>query len=409
MEPLRYGHTLELLEGGQRYFPALLQALGSSHTEVRLETYIFEFDATGVAVASALEQAARRGVRVYLIMDGIGTPAVPTDWQARWHAAGVMWAQFSPLGRWGLLFPSNWRRMHRKLCVVDQQVAFCGGINILDDFNDPHFGPLESARFDFAVKVVGPLVRDAHQVMEKLWRRLQAARELERGHILDATHSLRRAPLRPVQAAAGSADLLRPPAVVSGFKGALAALLTRDNVRNRSRIERAYRRAIARARHDVVIANAYFLPGGKMRRALMHAARRGVRVRLLLQGRYEYFMQFHASKPVYGALLAAGVEIYEYHAGFLHSKVAVVDGHWATVGSSNLDPLSLLLAREADILVDDPGFSSMLQKRLGEVINDQGRRLDTTVYQNRPFVQRILDLMAYAAMRLSLFLTGNRY
>jgi cardiolipin synthase len=127
-------------------------------------------------------------------------------------------------------------------------------------------------------------------------------------------------------------------------RGTAAGLVLRDNLRNRNRIERAYRKAIGEARQDVLIANAYFLPGAKIRRALMDAARRGVRVRLLLQGRYEYFMQYHAARPVYGALIAAGVEIYEYHSGFLHAKVAVVDGHWATVGSSNLDPLSLQLA-----------------------------------------------------------------
>jgi hypothetical protein len=131
---------------------------------------------------------------------------------------------------------------------------------------------------------------------------------------------------------------------------ARAGLLLRDNLLNRGQIEKAYRRAIGLARHEIVIANAYFLPGRKLRQALIHAAQRGVRVRLLLQGRYEYFMQYHAARPVYRQLLEAGVEIYEYSESFLHAKVAVIDASherpWATVGSSNLDPFSLLLGSQ---------------------------------------------------------------
>jgi cardiolipin synthase len=195
----------------------------------------------------------------------------------------------------------------------------------------------------------------------------------------------------------------------AGEAGALAALVLRDNVRNRTRIERTYRKAIGDAHQEVFIANAYFLPGGKLRRALIHAARRGVRVRLLLQGRYEYFMQYHATRPVYGALLAAGVEIYEYQAGFLHAKVAVVDGNWATVGSSNLDPLSLLLAREANVVVHDGAFAATLRKQLDEAIASHGVRLERQTYANRPLRQQFLDQLAYGLIRLVLFLTGRRY
>jgi cardiolipin synthase len=134
-----------------------------------------------------------------------------------------------------------------------------------------------------------------------------------------------------------------------------------------------------------------------------------VRVRLLLQGRYEYFMQYHGSRPVLGALLNAGVEIYEYQAGFLHAKVAVIDGHWATVGSSNLDPLSLLLAREANVVAEDVPFANALHSRLTDAIDSQGVRLERHVYANRPLGQRALDQLAYGLVRLMLFLTGRRY
>jgi cardiolipin synthase len=195
----------------------------------------------------------------------------------------------------------------------------------------------------------------------------------------------------------------------AGLTGISAALVLRDNLLNRNRIERAYRKAIAEARQEVVIANAYFLPGGKLRRALIHAARRGVRVQLLLQGRYEYFMQYHGARPVFGVLLAAGVEIHEYSAGFLHAKVAVVDGRWATVGSSNLDPLSLLLAREANVVVDDAEFGQALRRALTTAMETQGVELDARSYAERPWRQRFLDRLAFGVMRLLLFLAGRRY
>nr|WP_315493588.1 cardiolipin synthase ClsB [uncultured Rhodoferax sp.] len=396
--PYLPGHQLQLLQGGQDYFSALVAAVDASQTEVRLETYIYAFDTEGERVAQALERAALRGVRVALLMDGIGTPEVPTQWQQRWNAAGVHWLRFAPLGRLGLLVPSHWRRLHRKLAVVDGTVAFCGGINILDDYNDPQHGPQQVARFDFAVQAQGPLVAQVHTAMAQLWDRLLATRQLEQ--------------LQWAGARAVWQTMARPQ--VQGVApaphgGALAALVLRDNVRNRKRIERAYRKALGTAQREVLIANAYFLPGGKLLRALVHAAQRGVRVRLLLQGRYEYFMQYHAARPVFGLLLAAGVEIHEYTSGFLHAKVAVVDQQWATVGSSNLDPLSLLLAREANVVVQDTGFATALQQRLETAMAQHGRALDAQDFGHRPWGQQALDWLAYGLMRLTLLLAGRRY
>jgi cardiolipin synthase len=183
--------------------------------------------------------------------------------------------------------------------------------------------------------------------------------------------------------------------------------MLRDNLSHRTLIERSYRKAIGEATHEIIIANAYFLPGRKLRQGLIHAAQRGVRVKLLLQGRYEYFMQFHATRPVYGALLAAGVEIHEYSVSFLHAKVAVIDKQWATVGSSNLDPLSLLLAREANVLVQDAAFARQLRNRLEVAIAAGGVRVNPDDFAKRPWRQRFLDRLAFGVMRLLLLLNGK--
>jgi cardiolipin synthase A/B len=402
---LRDGHQIRLIEGGQDYFETLVVALNQARSHVLLETYIFDVHGEAVRVAEALERAALRGVRVWLVVDGVGTPELPEVWRTRFAQAGVDWRVYAPLGTLGLLIPSRWRRLHRKLCVVDGHTAFCGGINILDDWYDPHHGSLDQPRLDFAVCAQGELVGHIQDSMSQLWWRLQGVQHARERKLPQALRSFKTAGLplpwkQPLPLPDGSP----PPS--------RAALLLRDNVLHRSQIERAYLKAIGVARHEVLIANAYFLPGRRLRQALVHAARRGVRVRLLLQGRYEYFMQYHAARPVYGTLLAAGVEIYEYDASFLHAKVAVVDPDnerpWATVGSSNLDPLSLLLAREANVVVADRWFAQQLHQRLSEVIVSQSTPVSATFAQ-RGWHQRLRDRLAFGLMRLALFLTGHRY
>jgi cardiolipin synthase len=180
-------------------------------------------------------------------------------------------------------------------------------------------------------------------------------------------------------------------------------LVLRDNVRHRRAIERAYIKAIAGAKREVVIANAYFLPGRIFRRALVHAAQRGVRVVLLLQGKVEYRLQHYATLALYGRLLRAGVEIYEYHASFLHAKAAVVDGEWATVGSFNIDPFSLLLAREANLVVRDEAFAGALRSSLLAAIERDGRRVELA---RANLFMRVLARMSYGLIRFIVGVLG---
>jgi len=400
MAAIKSGHHLKLLCGAQAFFDELVAAIDTSVQEVLLETYIFNLEASGARVALALITAAQRGVTIRLVVDGVGTPYLPEPWPQRLLAAGVQWRVYAPLGRLGLLVPSRWRRLHRKLCVVDGGVAFCGGINVLDDWFDPNHGPLEAPRFDFAVRVVGPLVQDVHLAMTQFWWRQQAVQSAQQVNWLGAWQALQRA----VQSRRSDKD-----ASSMALSGAKAMLVLRDNLLNRSRIERAYRLALGEARQEIILANAYFLPGRKIRNSLIHAARRGVRVRLLLQGRYEYFMQHHATRALYRRLLAAGVEIYEYNASFLHAKVAVVDGRWATVGSSNMDPLSLLLAREANVVIEDASFAQDLSLEMEHAMATRSLRIDLLQHAQRPLRLKLLDHAALLLMRLMIFINGKRY
>jgi len=419
---LRPDHRLTLFKGGEALFRALAEAIDAARVEVLLETYMFDFERSVIAVAEALEAAAKRGVCVQVVVDGVGTGDVPPDWQQRWRAAGVNWRVFNPAQGWRLLLPKRWRRLHRKLCVVDGSIGFCGGINLLDDFFDPNHGTLDQPRFDFAVRIGGPLVADMHDTMTRLWARLQVAREARQRDFGGALQAV----LDATQAGTDMADEdmkrdVEPPPTQRAGQGALAALVLRDNVRFRRSIEGNYRLAIGLAQREILIANAYFIPGVQLQRALLRAAKRGVRITLLLQGRYEYFMQYHASRAVYAGMLKAGIRIIEYDASFLHAKVAVMDAAGgegsergtrgaalATVGSSNLDPLSLLLAREANVFVRDDAFAAELRRHLMDAIA-QGRPVAPDAITRWSRMTRGLNWVAYALMRAALFATGKRY
>ncbi|WP_310611025.1 cardiolipin synthase ClsB [Limnohabitans sp.] len=388
-----HSHQLRLLTGGVDLFAAMVEAVDAAQHEVRLETYIFSFAGSGADVAQALMRAAQRGVQVCVVVDGVGTSELPAQWAQQLAQTGVQIRVFVPAVGLGFWLPSRWRRLHRKLCVVDNVVAFCGGINILDDYLDPHVhGLLKAPRLDYAVSLRGPLVSAVHATMAQLWSRIEAVRELRSQDLGGALDALRDAKQSLHLPARGEAQLV-----------------LRDNVRHRTHIERTYRKAIGAARHDIIVANAYFFPGLRLRRALVMAARRGVRVRLLLQGQYEYFLPYRAARQLYGQLMAAGVEIYEYHASYLHAKVAVVDGKWLTVGSSNLDPFSLLLAREANVVAHDPEMAQALQAGLLDAMAHGSTRVDPLAYLGRGWWQRAVDALASAVLRLGVFLTGKRY
>lgn len=401
---LRPGHTLQLLEGGRQLFDAMVKAMDQAQSFVWVETYILQASNDVLQVLEALERAAHRGLDVRLLVDAVGTPKPDPFWVQRLEMAGVHVQVFRPMGRLGLLIPSRWRRLHRKLCLVDGGVGFCGGINLIDDLDDVALGRLDQPRLDFALQVQGPLLKDLQDTMARLWWRTTLVHDVTHRDFPSAwTHwQAQRRSRAHVELIA-----LKPDAPTA--HPAQAALLLRDNILHRHDIEKAYLKAIGEARQHIVIANAYFIPGRRLRRALSLAVQRGVKVQLLIQGKYERFLQYHAARPVHAALLKAGVDINEYAPSALHAKVAVVDGRWATVGSTNLDPLSLLLAREANVVTTDRYFALQLQTRLQVLLQTQGTPLDLATLNARPWWQRWQDGLAFAVMRTVLFLTGHRY
>ena len=371
------GNAVTLLRNGAEYFPVLLEAIALAEREIWLETYIFADDATGHQVADALVDAARRGVSVRVLVDGWGarhylTPALAQ----RMIDGGVDLMKYRPEVMPWHFRSHRLRRLHRKLCHVDGRVGFVGGINVIDDMNTPGHTP---PRVDFAVCVRGPLLVPIIQTMQRVW----AIVEMTQFRNTDV-------PLFPDE----------EPAESAGTQ--VAKFTIRDNLRHRSDIERAYLAALRTARHEILIATAYFFPGVRFRRALVAAAARGVEVTLLLQARVEYRLLHYASRALYAQLLAAGVSIQEYHRSFLHAKVAVVDGQWATVGSSNIDPYSFLMAREANVFVRDPVFAGGLREALDRMIEAGARRVPQQDWAQRSRVTKSLTWIAYGTVRVAM-------
>jgi cardiolipin synthase len=372
------GNRVELLQGGDELFPRMIEAIGAARHQVWFATYIFHDDEAARHVAEALVAAAQRGLAVHLVVDGFGSMATLAQLRRRVQGTKLHLEVFRPLDRWySWLQPGQLRRLHQKLCVVDEQLAFVGGINVIDDRHDLRHGWCEAPRLDFAVEVQGPLARQVHATARAMWARAnlghgwrEEVRSLARSAApVDQTMRLfRRLRSRPAD---GS-----PVAKADG--PVRAAFVVRDNLRQRRAIERSYVDAIRGARQRVDIAVPYFYPGHGFRRALRQAARRGVAVRLLLQGKIDYRIAALAAQALYDELRVHGVRIFEYTPAFLHAKVAVVDDDWATVGSSNIDPLSLLLNLEANVVVRDRAFAASLRERFDVAV------LASAEVQDRP-------------------------
>jgi len=343
------GNDFDLLENGEEFFPRVFEAIRAARREVWLETFILFEDKIGLQLHAAVLEAARRGVTVHMLVDGFGSPDLSDRFVGELVEAGVHFRIFDP-GR--QLFGQRLnvlRRMHRKIVVIDGERAFIGGINYSAD-HVADFGP--EAKQDYSVEVRGPLVAQMHAFAQdavvplKQRRRL---RQLNQGNALaDRPH-------------AGPAQ---------------AIFVTRDNHNHTNDIERHYRIALRSARHRVVIANAYFFPGYRFVRELRRAAQRGVDVRLILQGQPDMPIVKTAAGLLYDHLLRAGVRIYEYCDRPLHGKVALVDDEWSTVGSSNLDPLSLSLNLEANVIIRDAGFNARLYERLAHLMENSCKQVE---------------------------------
>lgn len=368
------GNTLELLECGEEFFPAVFEAIREAKREIILETFIWFDDHVGQALQAALVDAASRGVQVDATVDGYGSGELDAPFIRTLTDAGVRLHVYGPIPRVMGRQPNMIHRLHRKLLVVDEQVAFIGGIN----FSRMHLretGP--KSKHDFAVRVVGPVVDDIHRFCK------QSIGEPMRGRRMQGVW--RR----------GLPDNWRNPG-----SDAQALFVARDNHHRKRAIETMYRLGLRRAEHDITLFNAYFFPGFGFLRDVRRAAKRGVRVRLILQGEPDKDYVKFAGSTLYDRLLRDGIEIWEYMARPVHAKVAVMDDAWATVGSSNLDPFSLSLNLEANLFVRDESFANDLRSRIKRLLDEDGRQITRDDVKRHSIVWHALRAIGFHVLRL---------
>lgn len=345
----RDGNDVKLLMNGEEFFPAVFECIRQATTEILLETFILEEDEVGSELQRELIAAAQRGVSIDITVDDYGTWDLSTKFTDEMAAAGIRLHIFDPLPKlWGMRL-NIFRRLHRKQIVIDRKIAFVGGINFAYDHL---IRSGAEAKQDYAVKIRGPVVADIHQTCMLLLLRACSRKE-------------RREYLRNARA-------ITPP--TEGNMRVLA--VERDNNRHKKDIERQYLLAARLAQKRLLIANAYFFPGYRLLREFRRAAQRGVDVTLILQGQPDMPWVTALSRLLYSYLLRSGVKIYEYTARPLHGKVALMDDKWSTVGSSNLDPLSLSLNLEANVIIDDEGFNQNLYENLNNIIQHECQELN---------------------------------
>lgn len=366
------GNELRLLENGEQYFPRVFEAIRGARREVLIETFIWFEDSVGRALRDALIEAADRGASVDVTVDGYGTPALSAEFLEPLVERGVRVFSFDPKPTWLGFRVNPLCRLHRKIVVVDGETAFVGGINFAED-QECERGP--ESKQDYAIEARGPVVRDVD-------------------HFCHSTGGDRALPRRrPYWLRRFPRSMLHPKA------GMQALFVTRDNAEHPTDIETLYRLAFRKARRDITIANAYFFPGFRFLRDLCRARRRGVRVRLILQGRPDKGYPQVATETLYETLLGSGIEVFNYEERALHAKIAVVDDDWATVGSSNLDPTSFTLNLEANLVVRDREFARELRRRMDRLVERGCTRLTPERLPPATLWKRLLRLILYHVAR----------
>ncbi|PIR22232.1 MAG: cardiolipin synthase ClsB [Deltaproteobacteria bacterium CG11_big_fil_rev_8_21_14_0_20_45_16] len=379
---------LKLYDEAETYFKDLLNAIHSAQKEIIFQVYIFKEDEAGVPVAKALVAAAKKGVFVQLLVDAIGSNELSADFLSMMRESGCRVYLYQPLSFWKLKSKRFWSRNHRKLVLIDQEIAFLGGMNVEGRQLRKN---LPEAYFDHAVQVKGPVVA-------KIESRTRAFvdRHLKVWRIFSGLKWPRRTSSR----AAKQQDHIRRQRV---------AYVERDNFRYRTLMERTLVQALRDSRQSVIISAPYFFPGMNIYRHFRDACERGVTVDLILQGKTEFKLFQLASASLYPLLQRAGVRLHEYESGLLHSKAAVFDQNLSTVGSCNLDPLSFLVNLEANLWVDDQDFSQKLRKSLELAIEKDCCPIEVGFWERLSFAKRWLSLLGYYFLRLFVGFFYPRY
>lgn len=364
----RPGCAVTVLRDGGETYPAMLEALQGAKREILFETYILAADLTGDRFKAVLIERAQAGVAVRLIYDAVGSFGLPASWVEDLRAAGCEVIDFNPISPWRKRFRLS-HRDHRKIIVVDDEVAFTGGLNISNDYASVADGGV--GWHDMHCRVVGPIVIDLSRMFRRSWMR------------------------------AGGKPYPAPPSVQEAAKGTGASFVRLlDNTRRRQRAttRRAYLHVLRAARTAVWISNAYFLPDRGLRRAITRAAHRGVDVRVMVPGKSDVRMIEWASLYVLRALVKQGVKVMRWRGPMMHAKTAVVDATWSTIGSYNFDSMSRFNNLEVTVeILDSDVAGALVANYERDMQNADG--FDEASWKKLPFYTKALAWICYRLRR----------
>jgi cardiolipin synthase len=373
-EAMVSGNRVTLLHDGEQAFPAMLDAIAQAKREILLEMYWFASDGVGRQFADALVAKAEAGVKVRVIYDAVGSIQSDGRMFGRLRRAGVEVEEYNPIAPWRARFRIGVvnNRDHRKLLVVDRQVGFTGGVNLGDEWAPEGAGG--AGWRDDTVRIEGPAVEQMCDIFDYGWLRIVEPQTMVRPR-------------------------LQAPIDTGDGHGSRVRVLANHYFHERRAIRQAYLRQIERAQRSVCITNSYFVPDGQIRRVLGRASRRGAEVRVIVPGQSDVAVLRHAARKLYGRLLEAGIQLYEWQGSILHSKTAVIDGRWCTVGTYNLDSRSLRFNLEVVAAVEDAAVAGAMEDRFNEDL-EHSTPVSYEEWRRRPLHVRVLDDFFYRFHRL---------
>jgi cardiolipin synthase len=343
---------------GDDYYASLRADIAAAKSFIGIESYIFEDDEIGLEIMEALLRRAAQGLTVRIIADGVGSYAFPEESLFRMREGGIEFEIFRPVHFYSVFLPSNYRRSHRKLVVIDDRICYAGGMNISRNHSRRAVG--HECWRDSMIRIEGPPARDAMASFARMWRKVSRRRLFfsRPGRGLDSVRIIENTP------------------------------------RYRRIFRRIYRTSLLSARYKLWIESAYFIPTLAVLRRLHNRARAGVDVRLLVSEKSDVAMARYASRAVYASLLKHGVRIFEIRGRFLHSKTLIVDDSMAIVGSANLDHRSFLHDLELSMVLRRPDINHALSNQFQLDVQD-AREIHADEWADRPFAQKVMEKFCY--------------
>ncbi len=332
-------NRVDFFESGQLFFDKLEELIRSAQFEIHLQTYILSTDTTGQRILDSLTEAAAKGVKIYVLIDAFGSQKLGSAVQRKLVASGIM------IRKYGVFFNNGrfhiGRRLHQKIIVIDGFTSVVGGINLSDNYNDM---PLSKAWLDFAVVIRGEASRKLQMVCRRYWlgyRNRQAITKI------------------PVDKLEGEGRFSR------------IRVRRNDFIFNLNEIALSYREGIRAAQKSLTIVGGYFLPGGKTRRLLKNAIKRGVQIKVLTAEDSDVKLMVYARRYLYKWLIENNIQLFSYDLSNVHGKIMIVDKSWTTIGSYDMNNLSTYSNIELNVDIDDPEFSQSLTERLNEILKKQ--------------------------------------